>query len=148
MTKLGTMDHHGEQLVIFFKDSLHDSPALPLILETYSELLKAGFANFSIPFRNNSKVVWLENNKGIVFGGICFDYFQERREGWIYLSFTDKKYRGQGINQICHNYFEQICKDLGATSIGSTVFINNINRLKSAKKVGLEPVSYKMYKSI
>lgn len=148
MTKLDTMEHHGEQLVIFFKDTLNDSPALPLILETYSELLKAGFAQFSIPFKNNSKVVWLENNNSVVLGGICFDYFQERREGWIYLSFTDTRFRGQGINQICHTYFEKICKDAGAVSIGSTVSINNINRLKSAKKVGLEPAYYKMFKSI
>jgi len=148
MTKLDTMEHHGEKLVILYKESLQDNPALPLILETYSELLKNGHAPFSIPFRNNSKVVWLENDKGIVLGGICFDYFQERREGWIYLSFTDTKFRGQGINQICHTYFEQICKDAGAVSIGSTVSINNINRLKSAKKVGLEPTYYKMFKSI
>ena len=148
MIKLGTVDHHGEKLVVLFKESLHDSSALPLILETYSELLKAGLAQFSIPFGNNTKVVWLENNNGVVLGGICFDYLQDRKEGWICLSFTDTKFRGQGINQICHTYFEQICKDAGAVSIGSTVSINNINRLKSAKKVGLEPTYYKMFKSI
>lgn len=148
MTKLGTMEHHGQQLVILFKETLHDSPALPLILDTYSELLKAGFAQFAIPFRNNSKVVWLQNTDGVVLGGICFDYFQDRREGWIYLSFTDPKFRGQGINQICHTHFEKICKDYGAVSIGSSVAINNTSRLKSAKKVGLEPAFYKMFKSI
>ncbi len=148
MIKLGTVDHHGEKLVVLFKESLHDSSALPLILETYSELLRKGFAQFSIPFKNTSKVVWLENNNGVILGGICFDYFQDRREAWIYLSFTAPEFRGQGINEICHFHFEKICKDYGAVSIGSTVAVNNVSRLKSAKKVGLEPAYYKMFKSI
>jgi GNAT superfamily N-acetyltransferase len=101
-----------------------------------------------IPFKNHHRVVWLENANGMVLGGICFEYFQDRKEGWIFLSFTDPKFRGQGINQICHTYFERLCKDYGATSIGSTVSVNNASRLKSAKKVGLEPLFYKMFKQI
>lgn len=148
MIKLDTVVHNNEQLHIYFSDPILNCPALPLILDTYSELLKKGWSTFSLSFRNSSMVVWAQNEENVVMGGICFDYVEDRKEGWINLSFTDTKFRGLGINQLCHPYFENICKKRGAISIGSIVALENTSRLKSALKVGFTPKFYRMNKTL
>jgi hypothetical protein len=148
MIKLSTTVHNNEHLDVYFSESLVNCPALPLILDTYSELLKMDWSTFSLSFRNNSMAVWVQNNQGTILGGICFDYVEERKEGWINLSFTDSNFRGRGINQLCHTYFETLCKKRGAQSIGSIVAIDNTSRLKSALKVGFTPKYYRMNKNL
>jgi GNAT superfamily N-acetyltransferase len=148
MTKLDTPVHNGEPLDVYFNESLLNCPALPLILDTYSELLKKDWSTFSLSFRNSSMVVWVENQQNTILGGICFDYVEERKEGWINLSFTDPNFRGRGINQLCHRYFENLCKKRGAHSIGSIVALDNTDRLKSALKVGFMPKYYRMNKNL
>jgi hypothetical protein len=147
IVKQSSIIHNNEKYDVWFSDSLIGCPALPLILTTYGELLKNNQATLSLPFRNNSMVVWLESNLEVV-GGICFDYNREKQESWINLSFTAEEHRGKNINKICHGYFEDKSKKLGALTIGSIVAIDNVSRLKSAKKVGLEPKFYRMLKKL
>lgn len=147
MQKIDTIFNNGRQLDVWYSDSIIGCPALPLILSTFSELLKNDHGHFSLGLKNSSLVVWIQYQDEIM-GGICFDYVPERKEGWINLSFTDEKFRGQGINQLCHAYFENISKAKGAISIGSVVAVKNISRLKSALKVGLKPKFYRMFKEI
>lgn len=148
MIKLDTTVHNNEHLDVYFSESLVNCPAMPLLLDTYSELLKKDWSTYILSFRNSSMAVWVQNNQNTILGGICFDYVEERKEGWINLSFTDSKFRGHGINQLCHTYFENICKKRGATSIGSIVALENTSRLKSALKVGFKPRYYRMNKNI
>jgi hypothetical protein len=147
MQKIDTIVSDNKQLDVWFNDSLIGCPALPLILSTQSEIMKNGYSTLHLAFRNNSLVVWIQD-QDIVMGGICFEYIAERKESWINLSFTDEQFRGQGINQLCHLYFEKISKDKGALSIGSVVSTENISRLKSALKVGFKPKFYRMSKDL
>lgn len=147
MQKIDTIVSDNKQLDVWFNDSLIGCPALPLILSTQSEIMKNGYSTLHLAFRNNSLVVWIQD-QDIVMGGICFEYIAERKESWINLSFTDEQFRGQGINQLCHTYFEKISKEKGALSIGSVVSTENISRLKSALKVGFKPKFYRMSKDL
>jgi GNAT superfamily N-acetyltransferase len=70
------------------------------------------------------------------------------KEGWIILSFTAPEYRGKGVNQLMHKYFEQIIKDKGGNKIASHVNVNNVSRIKAAQKVGFVPLYYRMNKFI
>jgi hypothetical protein len=147
MKKIDIVINNNKQLDVWFNDSLIGCPALPLLLSTQSEIMKKGYAPFNLALRNNSSIVWIQD-QDIVMGGICFEYIIERKESWINLSFTDEQFRGQGINQLCHTYFENISREKGALSIGSVVSTENISRLKSALKVGLKPKFYRMSKDL
>lgn len=148
MKKIDIVINNNKQLDVWFNDSLIGCPALPLLLSTLSEIMKKGYTPFNLgPAKNNSSIVWIQD-QDVVMGGICFEYIIERKESWINLSFTDEQFRGQGINQLCHTYFENISREKGALSIGSVVSIENISRIKSALKVGLKPKFYRMYKDL
>ena len=68
--------------------------------------------------------------------------------GWLVLSFTEPEFRGRGLNQICHQYYEEDCKKLGAVMLSSLVAVDNKSRIKSAAKVGMYPKFYRMHKDI
>jgi GNAT superfamily N-acetyltransferase len=101
-----------------------------------------------IPFRNVSSVIWLEDTEKRILGGIVYEIISDRQEGWIDLSFTDPNFRNMGVNTACHEILYKILKNKGIISVGSTVSVKNTSRLASAKKVGLEPLYYRMFKKL
>lgn len=142
-----TENKNGETLKIYWQETLNYCPALPLFLKVYAELMEKDFTNNVITFNNKNRVVWVENDQGVV-GGICYEYLQDSKIGWIVLSFTDPNFRGQGINELCHYIMEEDIKRLGGKKISSLVHVDNISRQKSAKKVGLAPQYFRMNKDL
>lgn len=141
-------DNQGNALNIYMQDNLNMCPALSLFLKVYAETIDTGFSN-SVPFYGDKqRMVWAESESGEVMGGICYEYRQPVRMGWIVLSFTDPKYRGRGINEILHKYMENDIRELGGYRVCSYVSINNKSRLKAAEKVGLKPQFYRMNKNL
>jgi hypothetical protein len=141
------LDSSGEEVKIYFQDNLTGCPALSLFLKVYAEIIDKKYCHPSVVWSNKSSMVWAEKN-GKVVGGICFEYNSENRIGWIILSFTEELERGKRINQILQNVFEKIIKQNGGERIGSLVHIDNISRQKSAERVGLKPVFYRMEKNL
>lgn len=139
---------NNKKIEVYLSNTLIGTPVLSSILECYSEIVKRNLTVPGIPFKNGSSVIWLQNEQKEVLAGICFDLLIERKEGWINLSFTNPPHRGQGYNKICHGYFEKECKNKGMLYIGSLVSVHNEERLKSAKKVGLEPLFYRTVKKL
>ena len=129
------------------QDNLNMCPALSLFLKVYAETIDRGLSNPVPVFSDNYRMVWAEMN-GEVVGGICYEYRPKVKTGWIILSFTDPKYRGQGLNRLLHDHMEQNIKELGGNRVCSYVSINNESRLKSAEKVGLKPQFYRMNKNL
>jgi len=136
------------KLTVYQSDSIVATPPFLLMFECFMEIANRGWATFGMPFRNSSSVIWIENDSAQVVGGICYETIDDRKEGWITLSFTSPNFRGQGINSIAHEYFENICRAKGMRHIGSIVHKDNVDRLKSAQKVGLNPDYYRMIKKI
>lgn len=134
-------------LVVFSERRLAASPALPLILNTYAELIQTGNAVPILTFTNDSSVIWVER-QGTPIGGIVYEYKPDIMCGWIILSFTHKNFRKQGINKLCYSVLEDECKKLGATHLSSFVSMTNKERVDSMEKVGMKPVVYRTYKKL
>lgn len=141
-------DKAGGDLILYYRASIANTPVVAIFLKIYAEIIEKGWSNPTIPFTNRNSVVWAERPDRTVVGGICFEYDALINTGWIVLSFTDPAERGKGINGICHASFERILKKLGANKISSLVHVDNESRLRSAKKVGMEPQFYRMQKKI
>lgn len=148
-TPLGTThDSTGEEVLLFFSETVGSTNVLPLFLRVYAEIVEKGWSNPVISFSNTNRVVWAERPSGVVVGGIAFDYAPTTHLSWIVLSFTAPDERGKGINAICHATFEQVSKKLGARQVCSLVHVNNSSRLRSAEKIGLKPQFYRMQKEL
>ena len=142
------IDSDGNALELWSSLHLSHTPCFALFLRTFAELVEKQLITPAINFKNNNRVVWFQNNSGRVLGGIAYEFIQETLTGWLVLSFTDPEFRGQGINKLCHDYYEKDCKELGAVQLGSIVNITNQSRIKSAQKVGMVPEYYRMIKKI
>lgn len=143
-----TLDKNGEHVEIWHNASIAGTPALSLFLKVYAEIVDNGFAIPVFLFNNEDRVVWAQRPDGKILGGISYEYQKEKRSGWLVLSFTDPAERGKGINQLCHDAYEDDCKKLGATCLESMVHVDNTQRIKSAAKVGMVPKYYRMYKQL
>jgi len=143
-----TLDKLGNQVELWHSDTLAWSPAFTLFLRVYADTVDQGMALNQIPFKNGNRITWAQDDSGNILGGICYEYFSESKTGWIVLSFTAPEYRGRGINELCHEIFENDCKSLGANNLASLVSVNNESRIKSAAKVGMTPKFYRMQKKI
>ena len=141
-------DKLGNPIEIWQSDGMQYTPVLPTFLRCHAEIIEKNFSLETFKFKLSNKVVWIQDRAGNVMAGISYEFFQDNKVGWIVLSFTEPKYRGRGLNQICHNYFESECKKAGMVYISSQVSIDNQSRIKSAAKVGLVPKWYRMYKPL
>lgn len=146
--KIDTLTLNNETVAVFNSHAIAQTPPYKLAFQCFNELLENDMAVPAMPFRNTSSVVWIENSKNIVLGGIVYEIIADRQEGWILLSFTNPEFRNLGVNTLCHKVLFKILKGKGMISVGSTVSVNNLSRLASAKKVGLEPLYYRMFKKL
>lgn len=143
-----TVDKNNEKVILYSSHSLSFTPVIPLMLRVYAETVEKKFSLPGITFDNSSKVVWAERENKKVIGGICYEYREEIKCGWLLLSFTDPAERGKGINALVHELYESDCKKLGATHLSSCVHLHNKSRLESLKSVGLIPYMYLTYKKL
>lgn len=141
-------DGQGNPIEVWHSDTLQYTPVLPTFLRVWAELIEKGWALATFSFKITNKVVWVQDAAGNVQGGIAYEYYPDQKMGWIVLSFTDPGFRGRGLNQICHEYFEADCKRLGAVMVSSLVAADNQSRVRSAAKVGMLPKFYRMHKDI
>lgn len=143
-------DSQGNELTIWFCDIIAQTPALAPFLRNYAELIDQGHATPYVAWGEVNKlhVVYAINAQGQFVGGIAFEYRQLAREGWLTLSFTEKEFRGRRINQVLHQYFEEIIRLRGGIRIASFVHKDNTSRLKSAERVDFKPQYYRMVKSV
>lgn len=143
-----TVDKTGEPIELWHAERIAGSPALPLFLKVYAEIVEKGFALPMFMFSNDDCVVWAQRSNGRVVGGISYEYQKDKRCGFLVLSFTDPAERGKGINELCHWVYEKQSKAQGAVCLQSMVHVDNTARIKSAAKVGMVPKYLRMYKQI
>jgi len=141
-------DINGNTLEVWSSPHISHTPCFALFLRTFAELVEKKLITPAIHFKNSNRVVWIQNSAGQVLGGIAYEIIQETQTGWLVLSFTDPEFRGQGINKLCHEFYESDCKASGAVQLGSIIHIENKSRIKSAEKVGMIPQYYRAIKKI
>jgi GNAT superfamily N-acetyltransferase len=144
------IDAQGNELTIWFCDIIAQTPALAPFLRSYAELIDQGYASPYVAWGEVNKlhVVYALNAQEQFVGGIAFEYRQVAREGWLTLSFTEKEFRGRRINQVLHQYFEEIIRRRGGSRIASFIHKDNASRLKSAERVDFVPQYYRMVKPV
>jgi GNAT superfamily N-acetyltransferase len=141
-------DAQGNELTIWFCDIIAQTPALAPFLRNYAELIDNKHATAYVAWGEVNKlhVVYAIDNDNRFVGGIAFEYRHVSKEGWLTLSFTEKEFRGRRVNQVLHQYFEEIVRKRGGNRIASFVHKDNVSRLKSAQRVDFEPQYYRMTK--
>lgn len=142
------VDAQGNELTIWFCDIIAQTPALSPFLRNYAELIDQGHATAYVAWGEVNKlhVVYATDSAKQFVGGIAFEYRHLSKEGWLTLSFTEKEFRGRRVNQVLHQYFEEIVRRRGGSRIASFVHKDNLSRLKSAQRVNFEPQYYRMTK--
>lgn len=133
---------------VWESENISHTPAVPLFLRTWAEIMEQGFTEPMFIFKNANRVVWVENEEKKVIAGICFDYLPARKTGFLVLSFTDPDYRGKGLNKICHDEVVTIVKKLGGKTITSNIHVDNTSMYQASLKSGMKPELYKMSKKI
>jgi GNAT superfamily N-acetyltransferase len=141
-------DKLGNPIEVWQSDTMQYTPVVAPFLKVWAELVDKGFSLPTFAFKISNRVVWVQDTSGNVQGGIAYEYYPDQRMGWLVLSFTEPEFRGRGLNQICHEYYEADCKKLGAYMLSSLVEVNNKSRLASAAKVGMYPKFYRLHKEI
>jgi RimJ/RimL family protein N-acetyltransferase len=139
-------DKSNSILELWQSNRIIDSPCVPLYNQIANELLEKQWSLYN-EYNDDLRIVWVQDSKRQIFGGIAYT-IDEHRTGWIVLSFTDPKYRGHGINQLCHEAYETDCKNLGCIRVASHVHLDNKSRLTSAEKVGMLPKFFVIGKKI
>jgi RimJ/RimL family protein N-acetyltransferase len=140
------VDKTGATVTIKFSSTLGNSSVLPFFLKNFAELMLNGHTQNIMAGSNRSKVVYAEIN-GHVAGHIVFDILDDvTKTAWIVFSCIDPNFRKRGIYDLLHAHFETVAKEFHSQKIASFVHVNNTARQASCKKVGMEPVYYRMEK--
>ena len=142
-------DERGEAIEIWWRRRLEGSPCVSMIFDGFSELIKKGWSNNTILIDNQHRLVYaVYPSTGEIAGGIAYKWVDANNCVWISLSLTEQKFRGRGINRLCHLALERDASLLGATAVESYVHVDNLSRLRSTEKVGLSPMFYRMHKKL
>ena len=142
------LDKQNVSIDIKLANQIGNSPVMPFFLKNYAQLIDSGYAHPVMTGSNLCKAIYATDN-GQVVGHIVFEILKDVfSTGWIVFSCVDDGYRGRGIYNLMHKYYEAEVKKLGATKIASFVHVNNKPRLASCASVGMEPVFYRMEKPI
>lgn len=138
----------GDKLFIKHVNAMGNTPAMLFYLRQYLELNEAGLAHPVLTANNNSSAVYAEINNTIV--GIIVYRLEDDplKTTWKILSAVDEHFRGRGIYRAMHSALERHVATMGSKKIASHVHLNNLPAQKSNGAVGLEPVWFKMEKTI
>jgi hypothetical protein len=145
------IDKLGNMVEVIQCDSITEVPQLySFFLRQNADLIDNKIAYPMITWEDTDGAVYVVQDDKIL-GHIVYSLGgPNKRKGviWITLSAVDINCRNRGIYTIMHNYFEQVGRDKGCTSLASLVHKQNSIRLKSAEKVGMIAVFNYMYKDI
>jgi GNAT superfamily N-acetyltransferase len=142
-----TRDLNGIEMQVY-SGEVSGSPAFSSLLRAYAELLDSNLASPHFDFVNEDFMLWIQYTDGTILGGMCFGIDSEWDSIELKMGWTEKEYRSMGINTLCHKWLEVEAKDRNLRRIISMVHVKNEMRLRSAAKVGLNPLFYLMYKKV
>lgn len=143
------VDKTGASLEIIHVEKIASSPVYTFFIRHMAELIDSGFAMARTTWKDNEcGAIYAEEN-GVIVGAIIYSReYLDKNCLWIELSAVRNDCRKRGIYSILHNYFEMLAKKMNCDSISSKVHKNNVVRLSSAEKVGMNIAFYQMVKMI
>lgn len=131
----------SDDIEIIFKNTLANSPCLPLFLRCYAEIIEKKFAMPLLPFGNKSRVVYAKRGDEIL-GGIVYHLDPDIEVMYLISSFVDEKYRGQRIFYFLMKELETYARSINFKRITTTVHKDNTSRLAAGERVGMKTEWY------
>lgn len=143
------VDKQGSNVVVKSATSIQNSPVVPFFMKNFANLIERGWSHqISPPININTKAFYAEIDNKIV-GHIVYNILEDPfKTAWIVFSCVDEEYRGRGIYNILHSYFENFVKNNGSKKIASYVHVENLPRQASCASVGMTPFYYRMEKDL
>ena len=143
------VDKTGVELEILHVEKIANSPVYTFFIRHMAELIDSGFAMARTSWNDDEcGAIYAEEN-GVIVGAIIYSRaYLHKNCLWIELSAVRDDCRKRGIYSVLHNYFEMLAKKMNCDSISSKVHKNNLVRLSSAEKVGMNIAFYQMVKMI
>ena len=142
-----TLDKDGKEIHVY-SGVVSFSPAFSSLLRAYADLVDSKLAPLHYDFLNEDFMLWVQYTDGTILGGMCFGVDDDWGSISLKMGWTEKEYRSMGINTLCHKWLEQEARDRNLDKIMSMVHVKNEMRMRSAAKVGLNPLFYLMYKKV
>jgi hypothetical protein len=142
-----TVDKNGVEIQVY-SGVVAFSPAFSSLLRAYADLVDSKLAPVHFDFANEDFMLWVQYTDGTILGGMCFGIDDDWSAISLKMGWTEKEYRSMGINTLCHKWLEVEAKDRNLNRIISMVHVKNEMRMRSAAKVGLNPLFYLMYKKV
>lgn len=142
-------DKTGSTVTIKSTNTVMDTPVLAFFMRNFSALIDQGWTHaVAPPVHANTKAVYAEID-GKIVGHIVYNVLDDAfKTAWIVFSCVEDDYRGRGIYNIMHEYFENYAKVSGSKKIASYVHVDNLPRQASCASVGMRPFYFRMEKSL
>lgn len=143
-------DRLGSNIEIYQSPSLDWSPAFPLFLKTYLELMEKDWvARATMWNKHSCGVVYAKLDHKVV-AAVAYDpaHHEFPNSLWIVLWCVDPAYRSRGLIKILHKYSENVGRELGKTSLLATGHIENVDIARGWDSVGYERIHYLVAKKI
>ena len=142
-----TQDKDGKEIQVY-SGMVAFSPAFVSLLRAYADLIDSRLAPLHFDFDNEDCMLWVQYTDGTILGGMCFEVDDDWKAIRLKMGWTEKEYRSMGINTLCHKWLEEEARQRNLKRIISMVHVKNEMRMRSAAKVGLNPLFYLMYKKV
>jgi GNAT superfamily N-acetyltransferase len=142
-----TVDKNGKEINVY-SGVVAFSPAFSSLLRAYADLVDSKLAPVHFDFDNEDFMLWVQYTDGTILGGMCFGIDDDWNAISLKMGWTEKEFRSMGINTLCHKWLEEEARQRNLHRIISMVHVKNEMRLRSAAKVGLNPLFYLMYKKV
>jgi GNAT superfamily N-acetyltransferase len=122
-------------LKVVSEDSLAHSKAFVFVLEEYLALVKAGHADYDLPFTNGSLVAYALLGDQVI-GASVWSYDPPKRAAWVLFSAVAEEHRKQGIYKQLIHFVEQQAIRKGAAALYSGVHVTNDAMIAAAQASG------------
>jgi len=134
---------HGGNLLV--------SPAYPLFLHGYAELLEHGFAEPGIPWSKDTQVTYVsayQEDTQTVLGCLAWNYNKVQTRAWVLLSYVRADCRGKNMYKEMNAVAEDRMRLLGATEVQALVHADNTTMLKASIATGKTVVYHRTRKTL
>lgn len=137
-------DNTGSAYRLFYASEVAETPALPIVFEGWTELLKKNLTFQRVHFGNKDSVIWIEDADHNIVSLVLFTVRKDTNDCWVLLTYTLPEHRGKGLNPKMLDSLKQVLKNIpGIKTISSNVFIENESALAAIKKTGRKIVAYR-----
>ncbi len=125
---------------LYQSDSLASSPALPLIVQGWAQMLEKGMADPHSPnvVSSDHHVLWVEDTQEAnqVVAAMSYMNYQSSNTFWICVSYVRPEYRRLGLYKTMYSRLKQLARKGSYSSICSGVVESNTVMQETAQSTG------------